>query len=71
MSLALVTTAQGLLVAIPCTVLYTILRRRVERLAVDVGEVVEDLAAILSAPGSERRSARAATRENVEPVEVA
>ncbi|MGH7245149.1 MAG: MotA/TolQ/ExbB proton channel family protein [Phycisphaerales bacterium] len=71
MSLALVTTAQGLLVAIPCTVLYTILRRRVERLAVDVGEVVEDLAAILSAPGSERRAARASsTREPAEPIEV-
>jgi len=71
MSLALVTTAQGLLVAIPCTVLYTILRRRVERLAAEVGEIVEDLAATLSAPGSERRSARTANRENVEPVEVA
>jgi biopolymer transport protein ExbB len=71
MSLALVTTAQGLLVAIPCTVLYTLLRRRVERLATDVGEIVEDLAAILSAPGSERRSSRVPARENAEPVEVA
>ncbi|MBX3389759.1 MAG: MotA/TolQ/ExbB proton channel family protein [Phycisphaeraceae bacterium] len=70
MSLALVTTAQGLLVAIPCTVLYTILRRRVERLAAAVGEIVEDLAATLSTPGSERRSPRIAS-ENPEPVEVA
>lgn len=58
MSLALVTTAQGLIVAIPCTVLYTILRRRVERLAMDTGETIEDLAAVLtgtakvSKPGS-------------------
>ncbi|HEX8876764.1 MAG TPA: MotA/TolQ/ExbB proton channel family protein [Phycisphaerales bacterium] len=48
MSLALVTTAQGLIVAIPCTVLYTILRRRVERLAMDVGDTVEELAAVLT-----------------------
>ncbi|MBY0114011.1 MAG: MotA/TolQ/ExbB proton channel family protein [Phycisphaerales bacterium] len=52
MSLALVTTAQGLIVAIPCTVLYTILRRRVERLAMDVGETVEELAAVLSGGGA-------------------
>lgn len=48
MSLALVTTAQGLIVAIPCTVLYTILRRRVERLAMDVGDTIENLAAVLT-----------------------
>jgi biopolymer transport protein ExbB/TolQ len=48
MSLALVTTAQGLIVAIPCTVLYTILRRRVERLAMDTGDTIEELAAVLT-----------------------
>ncbi|MBS0191611.1 MAG: MotA/TolQ/ExbB proton channel family protein [Phycisphaerales bacterium] len=56
MSLALVTTAEGLLVAIPCTVLYTILRRRVEKLAIDVGDIVESLASLLSAPAG--RSSR-------------
>ncbi|MBN8598105.1 MAG: MotA/TolQ/ExbB proton channel family protein [Planctomycetes bacterium] len=71
MSLALVTTAQGLLVAIPCTVLYTILRRRVERLAAEVGDVVEDLAALLNAPGTERRPARPAAREHAEPAGIA
>lgn len=71
MSLALVTTAQGLLVAIPCTVLYTLLRRRVERLAAEVGEVVEDLAALLNAPGTERRSVRSTSREHAEPAGVA
>lgn len=70
MSLALVTTAQGLLVAIPCTVLYTILRRRVERLAAEVGDIVEDLAATLGTPGSDRRPSRM-TNESPEPVEVA
>lgn len=70
MSLALVTTAQGLIVAIPCTVLYTILRRRVERLAAEVGEIVEDLAATLGTPGSDRRSARTSS-EKAEAVEVA
>jgi biopolymer transport protein ExbB len=48
MSLALVTTAQGLIVAIPCTVLYTILRRRVERLAMETGDTIEELAAVLT-----------------------
>lgn len=72
MSLALVTTAQGLFVAIPCTVLYTILRRRVERLAVDAGEIVEDLAAALNAPGSDRRTAKGPNhRSTTQPMEVA
>lgn len=72
MSLALVTTAQGLVVAIPCTVLYTLLRRRVERLAAEVGEIVEDLAANLNAPGIDRRSSRpAGVREQPEPAPVA
>lgn len=57
MSLALVTTAQGLIVAIPCTVLYTILRRRVERMAMDVGDTVEDLAAVLTGGASQRKAA--------------
>ncbi|MBX3380577.1 MAG: MotA/TolQ/ExbB proton channel family protein [Phycisphaeraceae bacterium] len=71
MSLALVTTAQGLFVAIPCTVLYTILRRRVERLAAEVGEIVEDLAANLNTPGSDRRPARSTSiREHPEPAPV-
>ncbi len=55
MSLALVTTAEGLVVAIPCTVLYTILRRRVERLAGEVGEIVEDLSAALTSHGQGKR----------------
>ncbi len=44
MSLALVTTAMGLAVAIPCTVAWSIARRRVERLAGEVGEIAEGLA---------------------------
>lgn len=72
MSLALVTTAEGLLVAIPCTVLYTIFRRRVEKLAVQVGEIVEDLAAVLASPGSARRSSPVRSAPQVSaPVESA
>jgi biopolymer transport protein ExbB len=44
MSLALVTTAMGLAVAIPCTVAWSVARRRVERLAGEVGEIAEGLA---------------------------
>lgn len=67
MSLALVTTAQGLLVAIPCTVLYTILRRRVERLAAEVGETVEELAAVLNASGTGAAANAPAPREEAVP----
>lgn len=46
MSLALVTTAQGLIVAIPCSVAYSLLRRRLDRIAGEMGELLEDVAAI-------------------------
>lgn len=65
MSLALVTTAEGLIVAIPCTVAHAIFKRRVDRLATDVSEVIESLTAPLQ-PGAQaaknapRPAARAA-----------
>lgn len=43
MSLALVNTAEGLAVAIPCTAFYSIYRRRVDRLAIDAGLIIEGL----------------------------
>jgi biopolymer transport protein ExbB len=49
MSLALVTTALGLVVAIPCTAAFSVFRRRIDRLAEDVGEIAEGLAAELAA----------------------
>lgn len=44
MSLALVATAMGLAVAIPCTALYSVFRRRIDRLAEEVGEIAEGIA---------------------------
>lgn len=47
MSIALVTTAEGLIVAIPCTVSFAIFRRRIDSLAVDAAAVAEGLVAPL------------------------
>lgn len=59
MSLALVNTAQGLVVAVPCTVAFALFRQRIDRLATDVAnEVLERLAEDLAA-GLVRRAAGA------------
>lgn len=44
MSLALVNTAQGLAVAIPCTAFYAYFKRRVDRLATDASLLIEEIA---------------------------
>ncbi|MAY75827.1 MAG: peptide transporter TolQ [Phycisphaerae bacterium] len=44
---ALITTVLGLIVAIPCTAAYSFLRGRVEQLASDIGETVEEIIAPL------------------------
>jgi biopolymer transport protein ExbB len=41
MAMALVATALGLIVAIPCTILYNLLRRRAEALLSELGEVLD------------------------------
>lgn len=46
-SVALITTVLGLLVAIPCTAAYTYLRNKIDTLADEVGDVIEELAAHL------------------------
>lgn len=43
MSIAMVTTAEGLVIAIPCTILYSVFRRRVDALVAQVGDVAETL----------------------------
>jgi biopolymer transport protein ExbB len=57
-SQALITTVLGLIVAIPATAAYTYLRNRIDTLADEVGQVIEDLAAHLetgaNAPGNGR-----------------
>ncbi|HYC80663.1 MAG TPA: MotA/TolQ/ExbB proton channel family protein, partial [Solirubrobacterales bacterium] len=50
-SLALITTVQGLVVAIPCTAAYVWTRNRVDRVTGEVAELVEELAAHLESPG--------------------
>ncbi len=54
MSHALVTTFLGLVVAIPCTAAYTVFRRRLDRLAGEVGQVAEGLASLVTGRGGTR-----------------
>ncbi|HLO39807.1 MAG TPA: MotA/TolQ/ExbB proton channel family protein [Phycisphaerales bacterium] len=51
MSIALVTTAEGLLVAIPCTIAFSIFRRKIDTMAVEAAQVVEGLVAPLESSG--------------------
>src|SRR5205085_10888928 len=61
MALALVNTAEGLAVAIPCTAAFSILRRRLDRLISDAGEVIENLTVYIENPaGADRAGARPA-----------
>jgi biopolymer transport protein ExbB len=54
MSMALVNTAEGLIVAIPCTIAFALFRRRINRLAGDAAQDAEDLARLFlaSSPAS-------------------
>jgi biopolymer transport protein ExbB len=61
MSLALVNTAQGLVVAVPCTVAFALFRQRIDRIVSDIaGEelerLAEDLAAGLARRGAAQRT---------------
>ena len=47
MSIALVCTAEGLIIAIPCTFAYAIFKRRTERVAAEVGDIAERLLAVM------------------------
>lgn len=57
MSIALVTTAEGLIVAVPCTIAYSLFRRRIERLVGEVSEVTEQLATYLERFGEQAQAA--------------
>ena len=59
MSLALVTTAEGLMVAIPATIAYSMFRRRLDRLASDVAVIADDLASVLETGGQGARPVQA------------
>ncbi len=49
MSMALVNTAEGLIVAIPCTVAFALFRRRINRLAGEAGRTIERLVNLVAA----------------------
>jgi len=49
---ALITTVLGLIVAIPTTAVYTYFRNRIETIATEVAEIVEDIAAHLESGGA-------------------
>src|SRR5690606_15407748 len=42
-SIALITTVEGLIVAIPCTAVYTYARNRIDRLTGEVGVLIEEM----------------------------
>lgn len=47
MSMALVNTAEGLIVAIPCTIAFALFRRRINRLASEAAQDAEDIARLM------------------------
>jgi biopolymer transport protein ExbB len=75
MSLALVNTAQGLVVAVPCTVAFALFRQRIDRMVTDVAADVleplsDDLAAGLSMaarPGAQAARATPAAAAPARP----
>jgi biopolymer transport protein ExbB len=73
MSYALVCTAEGLVIAIPCTVAFALFRRHVDQLVGEIAERIEDLTRYLESSSSEerpaQRTARPATAGAVRPVE--
>lgn len=57
-SIALITTFQGLVVAIPCVMVHSWLRGRIERAASEAGRALEPLAMSLEQVGTEIQSSR-------------
>jgi biopolymer transport protein ExbB len=60
MSLALVNTAEGLFVAIPCTVAFSLFRRRIDHLVGEIAERIEALTRTLEQMGDQKPAARPA-----------
>ncbi len=65
-SIALITTVQGLVVAIPCTAAYAYFRSRIDRLAGEIGETIESYAGELDA-GAHGPGAKGAARPAPRP----
>jgi len=62
MAMALVNTAQGLAVAIPCTAAFSLFRRRIEKIVSEVAELCEDMIAAASASAKTTASPRPVPR---------
>ncbi|MFM9996382.1 MAG: MotA/TolQ/ExbB proton channel family protein [Phycisphaerales bacterium] len=63
MAMALVNTAEGLVVAIPCTVAFALFRRRIDGLTAEASIIIEELAGhIEQASGGERPAGARAAR---------
>lgn len=67
MSLALVTTAMGLALAIPATAAFSLFRRRIEHVTHDVGEVMEQLAGLVEQRSGGGQAARGPARQAPRP----
>jgi biopolymer transport protein ExbB len=65
MSLALISTAVGLIVAIPCTVAFTLFRRRIDTLVADVADRIEQLSRNIEQAGAEGGSGQRPARPGV------
>lgn len=69
MSMALVNTAEGLIVAIPCTVAFALFRRRIDHLTGEASAIVEELAGnIEQASGGEKPAAARQARPGGAPI---
>ena len=69
-SVALITTVLGLIVAIPCTAVYSYLRNRVDSLVGEIGDLIEELAAHVeqgSAPSATQAPTAAARKAAPQP----
>lgn len=59
MSIALVTTAEGLIIAVPCTIAYALFKKRTDRLVQYCGQVAEALVVPLQVPAGAKAPAPA------------
>ncbi|MFO0829906.1 MAG: MotA/TolQ/ExbB proton channel family protein [Phycisphaerales bacterium] len=67
MSMALVNTAEGLIVAIPCTIAFALFRRRIDQLVDDASAHIERLAALACARTSSAESRALPTQTAATP----
>lgn len=67
MSMALVCTAEGLVVAIPCTIAFALFRRRIDRIGIDIAEDAEQIARLFLAASGAAPSAANPQRPSPRP----